>query len=160
MLNLIAIGVLLSPKFIGLFLGVYLFLLIGLCGGLESINYFSVVLIVSMVASALIGFKFERITIDICTALCFGLVVALAVDSALNNGLLSIVTAIFHLNNLNSIPIACAKCHVTELTILWIATSVAAFIPLAYQSGLLSTLFATRFAKRYILNSFYHNYNN
>lgn len=143
---------LLSPKLIGIVLGLYVSVLVNVCvalsvagSNLDQMHYVIPICIASIVLSAYCGYRYERICIDICTVLSFGLFVALTVDSAMDNALLPILSVVFRVDNSNNESLCFSeKCHVVELTILWIATAFLGFLPLAYQSGLLSALFSWR----------------
>ena len=143
---------LLSPKLIGIVLGLYVSVLANVCvalsvagSNLDRMRYVFPICIASIVLSAYSGYRYERICIDICTVLSFGLLVALTVDIAMDNALLPILSAIFRVDNNNYESLCFSnKCHVVELTVLWIVTASLAFLPLAYQSGLLSALLSWR----------------
>ena len=143
---------LLSPKLYGIVLGLYVSVLANVCvalsvagSNLDQMRYVFPICIASIILSAYCGYRYERICIDFSTVLSFGLLVALTVDSAMSSALLPILSSILRLDNSNYASLCFSKsCHVAELTVLWIVTASLGFLPLAYQSGLLSALLSWR----------------
>jgi len=148
------IGVLLPSKFGGLFLGIYLALLLSSIaiiseGGIQNIlnegmQTSITICVVALSASLYVGYQFQRLCADLCISLCLGLFVAVTADSMLKDGFIEVISAIFRFDSSASYSLCVTNCYVKELTILWIVVSVLSFIPLAIRSGVLGSLLSSR----------------